>query len=72
MKTVMELMGTDIATADIDIITVNHNGKVTQYDSVGSLIYCEGDSVVIDYEIEYDAEQIREPDAQYKPFDDAH
>lgn len=57
MKTVRELMATDIATAEVDIITVNNNGKLTQYDSVDSLVYCEGDSVVIDYEIEYDADE---------------
>ena len=57
MKTVRELMATDIATAEVDIITVNNNGKLTQYDSADSLIYCEGDSVVVDYEIEYDSDE---------------
>ena len=57
MKTVRELMTTDIATAEVDIITVDNNGKLTQYDSVESLIYCEGDSVVVDYEIEYDSDE---------------
>ena len=57
MKTVRELMATDIATAEVDIITVDNNGKLTQYDSVESLIYCEGDSVVVDYEIEYDSDE---------------
>ena len=57
MKTVRELMATDIATAEVDIITVNDNGKLIQYDSVDSLVYCEGDSVVIDYEVEYDSDE---------------
>ena len=57
MKTVKELMATTIATAEVDIITVNNNGKLTQYDSVDSLIYCEGDSIVVDYEVEYDSDE---------------
>ena len=57
MKTVKELMATTIATAEVDIITVANNGKLTQYDSVDSLVYCEGDSVVIDYEVEYDSDE---------------
>ena len=57
MKTVKELMATDIATAEVDIITVANNGKLTQYDSVDSLVFCEGDSVVVDYEIEYDSDE---------------
>lgn len=57
MKTVRELMAAGIATAEVDIITVNDNGKLIQYDSVDSLVYCEGDSVVIDYEVEYDSDE---------------
>ena len=57
MKTVRELINDDLAFNEIDIITVNDNGKLTQYDSAESLIYCEGDSVVVDYEIEYDADE---------------
>ena len=57
MKTVKELIATNIATAEVDIITVNNNGKLTQYDSVESLVYCEGDSIVTDYEIEYDSDE---------------
>lgn len=57
MKTVRELINDDLSFNEIDIITVNNNGKLTQYDSVDSLLYCEGDSVVVDYEIEYDADE---------------
>ena len=57
MKTVKQLINDDLALNQIDIITVNNNGKLTQYDSVDSLAYCEGDSVVIDYEIEYDSDE---------------
>lgn len=57
MKTVRELINDDLAFNEIDIITVNNNGKLTQYDSAESLVYCEGDSVVVDYEIEYDADE---------------
>ena len=57
MKTVKQLINDDLVFNQIDIITVNNNGKLTQYDSAESLVYCEGDSVVIDYEIEYDADE---------------
>ena len=57
MKTVKQLINDDLVFNQIDIITVSNNGKRTQYDSVDSLVYCEGDSVVIDYEVEYDADE---------------
>ena len=57
MKTVRELINDDLSFNEIDIITVNNNGKLTQYDGVDSLLYCEGDSVVVDYEIEYDSDE---------------
>ena len=57
MKTVRELINDDLSFNEIDIITVNNNGKLAQYDSADSLLHCEGDSVVVDYEIEYDADE---------------
>lgn len=57
MKTVKQLINDDLMFNEIDIITVDNNGKLTQYDSVDSLVHCEGDSVVVDYEIEYDSDE---------------
>lgn len=57
MKTVRQLINDDLMFNQIDIITVSNNGKPTQYDSADSLVYCEGDNVVIDYEVEYDADE---------------
>ena len=57
MKTVRQLINDDLVFNQIDIITVSNNGKLTQYDSADSLVYCEGDSVVIDYEVEYDTDE---------------
>ena len=57
MTTVRELINDNLVFNQIDIITVNNNGKLTQYDSTESLAYYEGDSVVVDYELEYDSDE---------------
>jgi hypothetical protein len=57
MKTIKELINDDLSFNEIDVITVNNDGKLTQYDSAESLVYHEGETVVIDYTIEYDADE---------------
>lgn len=57
MKTVKELINDDLSFNEIDIITVSGNGRLVRYDSVDTLIYCEGGSIVVDYEIEYDSDE---------------
>ena len=55
MKTVREVLATDIDTSEVEVITITNRG-VNQFDNIESISDNLLDAKCIDYEIDYDAD----------------
>ena len=57
MKTVREVLATDIDTSEVEVITISKlNSSTNQFDSIESIPDNLLDAECVDYEIDYDAD----------------
>ena len=57
MKTIREVLATDIDTSEVEVITISKlNSSINQFDSIESIPDNLLEAECVDYEIDYDAD----------------